>query len=114
MLVYNRKTWKEAPWPEKFHLTIVSVNGRTLLDDTIDLYADRGILGETVPGHKKLCETNWVRKLQCSDDLYLEEQSIRSFYVPTKDYGECLVSVETFPDEPYAKLYWAPYFENSW
>ncbi|MBR5623142.1 MAG: hypothetical protein IKW49_08165 [Opitutales bacterium] len=114
MLAYNREMWKKHPWPKKIHVTIVSTDGQTLLDDTIDLYADRGILGETVPGHKKLCETNWVRTLHSFDDSCLEGQSIRSFYMPTRDYGECLVSVETLSSEPDVRLYWAPYFENSW
>ena len=115
MLAYNRKTWKMHPWPEKFHLTIISVDGQILLDDTVDLYADRGILGKTVPGDKKLCETNWVRSLHGFDNPHLkEEQSIRSFYMPTPDYGECFVSVEILPSESNVKLYWAPYFDNSW
>lgn len=115
ILAYDRNAWRIHPWPEKFHLTIISVDGRTLLDDTIDLYADRGVLGKSVPGHKKLCETNWVRTLHCSDNTHLkEEQSIRSFYMPTKDYGECFVSVEILTSHPKVKLYWAPYFKNSW
>ncbi len=112
MIVYNPMI---APSPKGFRVLIKAPGGQILLEETVVFDSDSGILGKNVPGAKKICETNWVKEMKHPDwPLATNPSFIKSYYMPIKDYGKFLVSVKRHPDDQCTKLYWAPYYDNSW
>lgn len=102
-------------YPKKICVRVKSLDGDVLLKETIDFSSDVGILGNTVPGTKKNCETNWVREIKCAVREDVPVGPIRSFYFPMSTYSRPFsISVEPFSFNEEIILFWAPYYKDSW